>query len=154
MFEKEVPRSHLRSQLSWFLLWAFTFFMGAFVLHPDPIGHGTHTQIGLPPCPMVSMFHRPCPGCGLTTSWTSILHGNLPAAFEANLAGPILFAVFTFSAFMSLYGYIKNMKFRTDTKLVNLGLGVLILSFLAYGVWRATTTYYPTPYSVATQVIK
>ena len=75
-------RTKLSGQLSFFFVWlAITLI--AIVLRPDPSGHGTHTQLGLPPCPSVLLFNRPCPGCGLTTSFTAVLHGDFVAAFHA-----------------------------------------------------------------------
>jgi hypothetical protein len=34
-------------------------------LTPDPAGHGTHQQLGLPPCTIYYLTGRPCPSCGL-----------------------------------------------------------------------------------------
>jgi len=33
----------------------------------------------------------PCPGCGLTRSWTYLAHGDLVSALRMNLIGPVLF---------------------------------------------------------------
>ncbi|GJM18273.1 MAG: hypothetical protein DHS20C14_04860 [Phycisphaeraceae bacterium] len=38
-------------------------------LSPSGDGHGTHTQIGLPDCAWVQLFDKPCPTCGMTTSF-------------------------------------------------------------------------------------
>jgi len=39
----------------------------------DARGHGTHQQLGLPPCTFYVIFQRPCPACGMTTSWAWLL---------------------------------------------------------------------------------
>lgn len=76
LLEYGYPRKALRSQLTWFASWAVITVIGA-ILSPEKSGHGTHQQLGLPPCPSVLFFDRPCPGCGLTTSWTALIHGHI-----------------------------------------------------------------------------
>jgi len=53
----------------------------------QPLSHGTHRQLGLPPCAMKALTGVPCPSCGMTTSISLIMHGDLTAASEANWAG-------------------------------------------------------------------
>jgi hypothetical protein len=61
-------------------------------INPDRRGHGTHEQLGLPPCGMVAAYGLPCPSCGFTTSfalavrfrfWESLV--NQPFGFCAFL---------------------------------------------------------------------
>ena len=59
-------------------------------LTPDRHGHGTHQQLGLPPCTFVVLFGRPCPSCGMTTSWAWLVRGRLVEAFQANAGGALL----------------------------------------------------------------
>ena len=48
-------------------------------------------------CPMRLITGLPCPGCGLTRSWTAAAHGHFADAFSYNLFGPIsLIAVAAF----------------------------------------------------------
>lgn len=58
----------------------------------QPRTHGTHRQLGLPPCTMLSTVGFPCPSCGMTTSIALVFHGDLPAACRANWAGVLLAA--------------------------------------------------------------
>ena len=60
-------------------------------LRPDARGFGTHQQLGLPPCSFEAVTHVPCPGCGLTTSFTNMAHLHVVDAFRAHLMGPLLF---------------------------------------------------------------
>ena len=60
-------------------------------LHPDGRGFGTHQQLGLPPCSFEAVTRVPCPGCGLTTSFTNMAHLHVVDAFRAHLMGPLLF---------------------------------------------------------------
>ena len=70
-------------------------------LRPDARGHGTHEQLGLPPCAFAAVTGVPCPGCGLTTSFAHMAHGSFVRAFESHLMGPLLFTVVLF---LALYG--------------------------------------------------
>ncbi len=62
----------------------------AAVLHPQTQGFGTHQQLGLPPCTVRVLFDRPCPSCGMTTSWANLVRGNLSEALRANVGGTLL----------------------------------------------------------------
>jgi hypothetical protein len=134
---------HSRRQISWQPIWFATWVgitgVGLF-LHPDPAGHGTHQQLGLPPCPSVLLFDRPCPGCGLTTSWTALLHGDVGAAFHAHPLGPLLYLAFTVSALLSAYGFVKRKRLVLDSRAMSRILTVSALGFLAFGLVRMATT--------------
>jgi hypothetical protein len=62
----------------------------AYRLEPSPQNRGTHEQLGLPPCSFVVWFGRPCPACGMTTSWAHLIRGNLIGALRANVGGTLL----------------------------------------------------------------
>jgi hypothetical protein len=64
-------------------------------IHPydedgTPRTMATHTQLGMPPCNMVSLIGKPCPACGMTTSFALLMHGDLPASLRANWTGTLL----------------------------------------------------------------
>ena len=46
-------------------------------LTPDGTGHGTHTQLPLPPCTWAETFDKPCMTCGMTTSFALAADGKL-----------------------------------------------------------------------------
>jgi hypothetical protein len=62
-------------------------FVVAAWLPPDPRGYGTHQRLGLPPCTMMMLFNRPCPGCGMTTCFAHFVRGQFRDAARANPAG-------------------------------------------------------------------
>lgn len=62
----------------------------AFRLSPDPNGFGTHQKLGFPPCTFIEFFEIPCPSCGMTTSWSHVIRGNLYMAFRSNSGGALL----------------------------------------------------------------
>jgi len=43
-------------------------------LEPSPLGHSTHTQLGLGTCSFLSGTGFPCPMCGATTTFTLMAH--------------------------------------------------------------------------------
>ncbi len=73
------------------------FALAAF-LEPAPAGYGTHRQLGLPPCSMRAVFGIPCPACGMTTSFSHFVRGQIPASVQANAAGTLLALVCTLLA--------------------------------------------------------
>ena len=60
------------------------------VLQPSPNGIGTHQQLGLPPCTSIVLWDVPCPACGMTTSWSYMVRGQVFEAFHANAGGALL----------------------------------------------------------------
>ena len=50
----------------------------------------THTQLGLPPCNMVTLIGKPCPACGMTTSFSLLMHGDVVNSARANWVGTLL----------------------------------------------------------------
>lgn len=142
-FDDGWPKKKLRGHLLWFLGWVFVTAV-AIYLKPSPHLHGTHQQLGLPPCPSVLLFNRPCPGCGLTTSFVATVHGNLPLAFEAHPFGPFAYLLFTASAFACLYGFLKGKRFNTDSNAFNWSMAGLVGAFILFGAIRmATVRVYP-----------
>jgi hypothetical protein len=59
-------------------------------LTPAASGHGTHGQLGLPPCGWVLAMGRPCPSCGMTTAFAHAADGELARAAWAQPAGMLL----------------------------------------------------------------
>jgi presenilin-like A22 family membrane protease len=58
-----------------------------------PLRMQAHTQLGLPQCTFYEITGLPCPSCGLTTSFSLLVHGDLVNSGKANVAGTLL-AVF------------------------------------------------------------
>lgn len=56
-------------------------------LTPNPSGHGTHQQLGLPPCTFLIVFRHRCPACGMTTAWSHVVRGQVLPAVRSNVAG-------------------------------------------------------------------
>ena len=77
----------------------------------------THRQLGLPECTFKELTGRPCPSCGMTTSFALFIRGDLLNSLRANFAGTIL-ASFCFlmipwalaSAFRARYFLIVSLE--------------------------------------------
>ncbi len=70
-------------------------FAAAFWINPyapdgTPRTMATHTQLGMPPCNFVVMTGKPCPACGMTTSFALLVRGDVLASMRANWAGSII----------------------------------------------------------------
>jgi magnesium-transporting ATPase (P-type) len=52
----------------------------------------THTQLGLEPCSMVVLTGKPCPACGMTTSFALLMHGDVGNSLKANWVGTLFCA--------------------------------------------------------------
>jgi hypothetical protein len=63
----------------------------------DSEGHArrweTHRQLGLPECTFKTLTGKPCPSCGMTTSFALLLRGDVLNSLRANWVGTFL-AVF------------------------------------------------------------
>ena len=61
-------------------------------LEADSSGVGTHTQLGLGACSILSATGWPCPMCGMTTTFTHLAHGAVGSAITTQPFGVVLFA--------------------------------------------------------------
>jgi len=105
-------------------------------LTPDPAGHGTHQQLGLPPCTIYYLTGRPCPSCGLTTSVSAILHGQFGLAWRANPMGYVIVAGALAVAVNSLLALLWGRSVRIEnTRFTVLLLGLLAI-WLLHGAVR------------------
>src|SRR4051812_2415502 len=60
--------------------------------NPDgtPRTMATHTKLGIPPCNFVTWAGKPCPSCGMTTSFALLVRGDMVSSLRANWVGTIL----------------------------------------------------------------
>jgi hypothetical protein len=62
-------------------------------LVPNPDGFGTHRGMGLAECAFLARTGLPCPACGMTTSFSWFVRGNLAASFYVQPMGCVLAAL-------------------------------------------------------------
>ncbi len=77
-------------------------------LQPNSSGMGTHRQLGLPPCTFLMLFGIRCPSCGMTTSWSYFMRGNLSQAWATNAGGACLAALAMVGGSWSLWAAIRG----------------------------------------------
>ena len=81
------------------------------MLTPSPDGVGTHESLGLPPCGFLVITGYPCPSCGLTTSISLLLHGQIFDAFRVQPFGVILFVSLFIIAGLSITALLIKIPF-------------------------------------------
>jgi len=59
-------------------------------LNPAADGHGTHTQLGLRPCLWAATLDKPCPTCGMTTSFAHAEEGSWIQSAKTQPMGMVL----------------------------------------------------------------
>lgn len=133
--ESGIPRRMLWGDLVLAVFWA-AMVMAAAWATPDPSGRGTHTQFGLPPCPSLLLTQRPCPACGLTTSFSALLHADLGFAFRAHALGPPLFAYLGVSALYLASKFAFGYRLLLPRWLILWGNLAVLAAFFLYGIWR------------------
>lgn len=99
----------------------------------------THTQLGLPKCNMVVATGKPCPACGMTTSFSLLIHGDVVASLKANWVGTLL-GTFCLGlipwaavgAWRGRYLFVRSAEMLTTIAVIT--LMVLMISRWAY-IW-------------------
>ncbi len=106
-------------------------------VHPDPSGHGTHTQLGLPPCGFLVATGYPCAGCGMTTAFAHMVRGQVLRAVAANPAGVAFFVAAVLMVPLGVVGAWRALPFF-DT-LDRFGVDKILLGLTAVSVvsWLA-----------------
>lgn len=106
-------------------------------LTPDELGVGSHQQLGLPPCSMLTLVGYPCPTCGMTTAFAHTVRGELRSAFRAQPAGLALALTCVFAASVSLGVAVTGKVwavnwYRVSPTRVTLGVVLFLLSGWIY----------------------
>ena len=112
----------------------------AFWLNPyGPDGtartNATHMQLGLPPCNFILMTGKPCPACGMTTSFALLVRGDVAASLRANWAGTIIALMWAFTMVWAVASGIKGRALGIPRgkgeMILTIAVGVVLLLMLA-----------------------
>jgi hypothetical protein len=107
-------------------------------LRPNPAGHGTHQQLGLPPCSFIVLFGIRCPTCGMTTAWACAMHGRWGDALRANVGGTLLclidIAVVGWLAISAGRG--RWIAFRPHSTTATWLVGAVVVVAVVDWIWR------------------
>jgi hypothetical protein len=124
-------------------LWAIGFVAAlgtlvvACLLHPDPSGFGTHTQLGLPPCLFRAITSLPCPTCGLTTAFAHMARLQITSALHSHPLGPLLFALDALAVPLTLVGFTRAWPINLALRRLRAGELAVIISLAVLLVWVA-----------------
>jgi len=73
-------------------------------VEPNRAGIGSHSSsLGLPQCGFLQTTNLPCPSCGMTTSFSHFVRGNLLASVYVQPMGAVLAAMACASVWAGLY---------------------------------------------------
>ncbi len=108
-------------------------------LDADRAGHGTHVQLGLPPCGFLASCGVPCATCGMTTAFTHAVHGSLLTAIAVQPVGALFGLLVAIVAIISGYALIRGVclaplgRWLWQPKLA-LVLGVMVVGSWVYKI--------------------
>ena len=95
---------------------------------------------GIPVCLFHSLTGLPCPGCGLTRAFSSLLHGQAQAAFAYH---PFVFLLLPLFAMMAAYNFFPagsrqglERFCRIHDRAIRSGYHGVIYAFVLFGVLR------------------
>ncbi len=80
------------------------------LLRPSAEGHGTHRQLGLPPCGWAMALDAPCPTCGMTTAFAWAGEGQMAESFRTQPAGFALAVLAAAAGWGALHVAIGNVR--------------------------------------------
>ncbi|TVQ89296.1 MAG: DUF2752 domain-containing protein [Deltaproteobacteria bacterium] len=113
-------------------------------LEPAVQGHGTHTQLGLNSCSILSWTGYPCPMCGMTTAFSLLAHFRPIQALLVQPFGAVLFLLTVAVAAIALVELVwPTGRWQRLWSLVRPYEGWLTLAFLLglalgwiYKIWQ------------------
>jgi hypothetical protein len=125
------------SRIVWFVLFAvpLAVVITAALLTPAAAGHGTHTQLGLPPCGFLVFTGYPCPGCGLTTAFAHMVRLQLFGAWHANPFGIVLFLCTAATIPVAVAGFVRGWSVVATLDKLHAEKIAIGLSLLSLSVW-------------------
>ncbi len=107
----------------------------AYCLQPAAIGLGTHQQLGLPPCTFVALYGIRCPSCGMTTSWSLLMHGRWLDSAQTNAGGFLLAVIAIAYLPASCYFFMVGRASRGGWFSLSLATGLVVAMLLAVAQW-------------------
>ena len=113
-------------------------------LSPATQGHGTHKQLGLRPCMWVVTLDKPCPTCGMTTSFSHAGEGSWIQSAKTQPMGTVLVLMTATVFWGAMIQTITGARFNTVIQpalrpRVFLIFGILLLAAWFYKImtWQA-----------------
>lgn len=115
-------------------------------LTPSEAGHGTHTQLGMPPCAWAVALDAPCATCGMTTAFAYAAEGRILTSAHTQPFGMLLAVAASVVFWAGLYQGLTGARLdsiagRLFRGRVLIGMGVLFLAAWGYKLmtWNGTS---------------
>jgi hypothetical protein len=89
-------------------VFAVAFYLNPYDADGKPRRMATHTQLGMPPCNFVILAGKPCPSCGMTTSFALLVRGDIGASLRANWAGTLIAILWALTMVWAVASGIKG----------------------------------------------
>jgi hypothetical protein len=89
-------------------VFGIAFYLNPYAADGTPRTMATHTQLGMPPCNFVIMTGKPCPSCGMTTSFALLVRGDVGASLRANWAGTLIAALWAVTMVWAIASGIRG----------------------------------------------
>jgi len=106
-------------------------------LQPSASGLGTHQQLGLPPCSMRVLVGIRCPSCGMTTSWSHMMRGQVLESFAANSGGALLAIAAALAGPWSIMSGLRGRWLGgvpNEWTFAGISIGVMVITLVDWGV--------------------
>ncbi len=94
-----------------------------------------HPLFGLPPCGFKLVTGLPCPGCGLTHSFTAMAHFDFVGAVYANPFGVILFLVSLTTIPVAALGFVRGWPVIDTLERLQFDKWAILLAITSVLVW-------------------
>jgi hypothetical protein len=127
----------LGTALGWVMVFAIAAWLRPYDDEGTPLRMETHRQLGLPPCTFKVVSGLPCPSCGMTTSFSLLIHGDLVNSLRANAVGTLLALLGLAYIPWSLACVVRNRTLfiaSMEMALIKILVAFLILMLLRWGL--------------------
>lgn len=96
-----------------------------------PLTMASHTQLGMPPCNFVELTGKPCPSCGMSTSFALLVRGDVRASLRANWVGTVICVLWAGALVWAAAGAVKGRIVLIPSHRLEAALTVLVGVVLA-----------------------
>jgi hypothetical protein len=101
----------------------------------NPLRMGSHQSIGLPQCNFLVWFGKPCPSCGMTTSFAFLVRGDVWNSVRANFVGTGLALFCIFLIPWTIWTAIRGRLVLVQSIEVPLGISVGVFTVVLLVRW-------------------
>jgi len=100
-----------------------------------PARMATHTQLGMEACNMVVLTGKPCPACGMTTSFSLLMHADILNSLKANWVGTLLALAWLALIPWGIIGAVRGRLLWIRRGELWMTVGLSILFVMMIGRW-------------------